>query len=48
MSRWIDKVTVGATLDRAAERFADLEALAFKGQRWTFAELKADCDHSAI
>ena len=47
MSRWIDKVTVGATLDRAAERFADLEALAFKGQRWTFAELKADCDRAA-
>ena len=47
MSRWIDKMTVGEAVDRAGQRFGDLEALAFEGQRWSFAELRADCDRAA-
>ena len=47
MSRWIDKLTLGEAVDRAAKRFGDLEALAFGGQRWSFADLGDDSDRAA-
>lgn len=47
MSRWIDKLTVGEAVDRAAQRWGDLEALCFQGQRWSFADLRDDCDRAA-
>jgi len=47
MGDWFEKVTVGATLDRAAARWSRREALTFAGQRWSFQDLKADCDRAA-
>ena len=47
MSRWIDKLTVGEAVDRAAQRWGDLEALFFEGRRWSFTALRDDCDRAA-
>lgn len=47
MSRWCEKITFGEALDRAVERFGDREALMFQDQRWSFAQLQADCDRAA-
>src|SRR5262245_52087504 len=47
MSDWFEKVTIGATLDRAAARFHTREALTFAGQRWSFQDLQADCARAA-
>ena len=47
MSTWCEKLTFGQALDRAVERFGAREALMFQGQRWTFAQLQADCDRAA-
>jgi fatty-acyl-CoA synthase len=47
MSEWFEKVTFGDMLDRAAERYGEREALAFAGRRWSFRELKDDCDRAA-
>ncbi|GIX48770.1 MAG: AMP-binding protein [Candidatus Tectimicrobiota bacterium] len=47
MGEWFEKVTFGEMLDRVARRFGEREALVFGEQRWTFAQLKADCDRAA-
>ena len=47
MGDWFEKVTIGATLDRAVARFRTREALTFAGQRWSFQDLQADCDRAA-
>jgi fatty-acyl-CoA synthase len=47
MSEWFEKVTFGDMLDRAAERYGERQALAFAGRRWSFRELKDDCDRAA-
>jgi len=47
MGDWFEKVTIGAMLDRAAARFGTREALTYAGRRWSFQELKADCDRAA-
>ena len=41
MGDWYDKQTIGLLPERAARRWGAREALAFQGQRWTFAELHA-------
>ncbi len=47
MPDWFEKVTVGEQLDRIAARYGEREAIAFKGQRWTFGQLKAESDAAA-
>ncbi|MEE8398641.1 MAG: AMP-binding protein [Desulfobacterales bacterium] len=47
MPEWFEKVTFGSLPDQAAARFGDREALYFKGQRWSFAELADDVDRAA-
>ena len=47
MGDWFEKVTIGATLDRAVVRFRTREALTFAGRRWSFQDLQADCDRAA-
>ena len=47
MREWFEKVTIGALLDRQAQRFGEREALAFAGRRWSFRQLQADSDRAA-
>jgi fatty-acyl-CoA synthase len=47
MGDWFEKVSMGRLVDRAAERFGDREALYYEGQRWSFADLKAETDRVA-
>jgi fatty-acyl-CoA synthase len=47
MGDWFEKVSMGALVDRAAERFGDREALYYEGKRWSFADLKAETDRVA-
>ena len=47
MSAWIEKITIGATLDRAAERFGLREALAFGGRRWSFDQVQLESNRAA-
>src|SRR5262245_42802698 len=44
MGDWCDGHTIGLLPERAALRWGAREALAFQGQRWTFAELSARVD----
>jgi fatty-acyl-CoA synthase len=47
MGDWYEKQTLGLLPERAARRWGAREALAFKGERWTFAELSARVDAAA-
>src|SRR5687768_15538303 len=47
MPDWFEKVTVGEQLDRIVARYGAREAIAFKGRRWTFQQLKEDSDAAA-
>ena len=47
MGNWHDKLTIGLLPERAADMWGTREALAFRGQRWTFTELHADIDATA-
>jgi fatty-acyl-CoA synthase len=47
MPEWFEKVTIGAQLDRIAQRFGAREALVFQGRRWSFQRLKEDSDRAA-
>ena len=47
MPEWFEKVTIGALLDRQAQRCGAREALTFAGQRWSFQQLQADSDQAA-
>jgi fatty-acyl-CoA synthase len=47
MGDWFEKVSMGALVDRAAERFGDREALYYEGKRWSFVDLKAETDRVA-
>jgi fatty-acyl-CoA synthase len=44
MADWYEKQTLGLLPERAAARWGSREALAFQGQRWSFAELHARVD----
>jgi fatty-acyl-CoA synthase len=44
MGDWYDRQTIGLLPERAARQWGPREALAFRGQRWTFAELSARVD----
>src|SRR5499425_2690920 len=44
MGDWCDRHTIGLLPERAALQWGAREALAFQGQRWTFAELSARGD----
>jgi fatty-acyl-CoA synthase len=47
MGDWFEKVSVGILVDRASERFGNREALYYEGQRWSFADLKAETNRVA-
>ena len=47
MSDWYEKQTIGLLPERAARRWGAREALAFRGERWTFAEQSARVDATA-
>jgi fatty-acyl-CoA synthase len=47
MGDWFEKVCMGALVDHAAERFGCCEALYYEGERWSFADLKAEVDRVA-
>jgi fatty-acyl-CoA synthase len=47
MADWFEKTTLGSLLDQAAARFGSRQALYYEGQRWSFAELKAETDRVA-
>lgn len=44
MGDWFEKASMGALVDRAAERFGPREALYYEGKRWSFADLKVETD----
>jgi fatty-acyl-CoA synthase len=44
---WFEKITLGALPGRAAARWGSREALCFRGQRWSFAELATEVDRVA-
>jgi fatty-acyl-CoA synthase len=44
MGDWYEKQTMGLLPERAAQRWGPREALAFQGQRWSFAEVHARVD----
>jgi fatty-acyl-CoA synthase len=44
MGDWYDRQTIGLLPERAARQWGPRAALAFQGQRWTFAELNARVD----
>jgi len=44
MGEWFEKQPIGLLPERAARQWGAREALAFKGQRSTFAELSARVD----
>jgi fatty-acyl-CoA synthase len=47
MGDWFEKIALGNLLDQAAARFGSREALYYEGQRWSFANLKAETDRVA-
>jgi fatty-acyl-CoA synthase len=47
MGDWFEKASIGILVDRAAQRFGNREALYYEGQRWSFADLKAETDRVA-
>jgi len=47
MADWFEKSTVGMLPRRAAERFGNREALAFKSERWSFEQLAESVDRTA-
>src|SRR6266850_1737971 len=47
MGDWNDSPTLGSLPERAAWRWGSREALAFQGQRWTFADVTARVDAAA-
>jgi fatty-acyl-CoA synthase len=47
MQAWYEQKTLGALLDEAAVRWGTREALTYEGQRWSFAELQTEVDHTA-
>src|SRR5262245_57733319 len=47
MGEWHEHQTIGLLPARAARQWGAREALAFQGQRWTFAELSARVDATA-
>src|SRR5437667_828854 len=47
MGDWFPKQALGSLPERATERWGAREALYFKGQRWSFAELSAGIDRLA-
>ena len=47
MGEWFEKVSMGALVDRAAERFGAREALYYQGKRWSFDDLKAEANRVA-
>src|SRR6267142_925219 len=47
MGDWNDSPTLGSLPERAARRWGSREALAFQGQRWTFADVAARVDAAA-
>src|SRR5215472_7810802 len=47
MGEWYEQLTIGQLPERASRQWGAREALAFQGQRWTFAELSARVDATA-
>ncbi len=47
MGNWYETQTIGSLPERAAQQWGAREALAFQGQRWTFAALSARVDAAA-
>jgi len=47
MGEWYEQLTIGQLPERAGRQWGAREALAFQGQRWTFAELSARVDATA-
>jgi non-ribosomal peptide synthetase component E (peptide arylation enzyme) len=47
MEDWWEKQTIGLLPERAAHLWGSREALAFQGQRFTFAEVHAGVDAAA-
>lgn len=47
MGEWFEKITLGALIDQARDRFGSREALYYEGRRWSFADLKAEADRAA-
>src|SRR5262245_44177946 len=47
VENWYETQTIGSLPERAAGQWGAHEALAFQGQRWTFAELNARVDAAA-
>ena len=52
MAYWHQKITLGDLIDQATRVFRgpgsdSKEALYYQGQRWSFAQLKADVDRCA-
>jgi fatty-acyl-CoA synthase len=47
MGDWYEKQTMGLLPERAARRWGPREALAFRGKRWSFAELHTRVDSAA-
>jgi fatty-acyl-CoA synthase len=47
VGNWYETLTIGSLPERAARQWGAREALAFQGQRWTFAELSARVDAAA-
>ena len=47
MGDWFEKVTMGAIVDRAADRFGSREALYYEGKHRSFADLKVEADRVA-
>src|ERR1041384_4002065 len=47
MGEWYEQQAIGLLPERAARLWGAREALAFQGQRWTFAELSARVDATA-
>ena len=41
---WFERATIGSLPERAARRWGSREALCFRGQRWSFADLSEDVD----
>lgn len=47
MTDWFEKITLGALIDQAADRFGTREAVCYENQRWSFAEIKVAADRAA-
>lgn len=46
MSYWFQKMSIGSLPDTAARKFEDREALYFKGDRWSFAQVAEKVDQA--